>query len=455
MRHLAIGAALVAAALAIYSAVPGFGVVNYDDDVYLSARGLEHGLTAQNVVWAFTTFYHSNWHPLTWLSWLTDIELFGLHPGPMHLGNALLHAANGALLYAALLLLTRKALPSALAAALFVAHPMHVESVAWISERKDVLSVFFGLWTLIAWARYARKPGPVAYLGVVAGFALALLSKPMLVTLPFVLLLLDYWPTGRHTTQRGSWLVLEKAPLFALSAASCVITWLAQSGGGAMRTTGRFPFELRLANAAEASASYLLKTLVPVNLAVFYPASLQGPNLLVAALAAGVIALLSWNAWVRRDRRPFCLVGWAWFLGALAPVIGIVQVGEQAMADRYAYWPHIGLFVAIAFWVNAVAFEAQPSRRWRIAASGACAACLGVLALLAWRQTHVWRDSETLWRHALAVTENNYVAHANLGRVLLGSDPEQARRHTEMALSLAPEAFVSGGDPAAGSRSVR
>jgi hypothetical protein len=434
--------------------VPGFGVVNYDDDVYLGARGLEHGLSARNVAWAFTTFHHSNWHPLTWLSWFAEVELFGLRAGPMHLCNALLHAANGALAYAALLLLTRKALPSALAAALFVVHPMHVESVAWISERKDVLSMFFGLWTLIAWARYARRPGPAAYLGVVAAFALALLSKPMLVTLPFVLLLLDYWPLGRHRAQRWSRLALEKAPLFAMSAASCVITWLAQSSGGAMRTAGRFPLELRLANAADATVSYLLKTLFPVNLAVLYPPSLQGPNLLVSALAAGVIALISWNAWVQRERLPFCLVGWAWFLGALAPVIGIVQVGEQAMADRYAYWPHVGLFVAIAFWVNAVAFEAQPRRR-RIIASAACAVCLGVLGLLAWRQTHVWKDSETLWRHALAVTEDNYVAHANLSRALLGSNPEEARRHAELALALAPEAFEAAGDPAAGSRSDR
>ncbi len=438
--HLAIAAALVAGALAIYSDVLGFGVVNYDDNVYLGARALGEGLSAESIEWAFTSFHHSNWHPLTSLSWLAEVHLFGFRPGPMHLGNALLHAANGALVYAALFLLTRKVLPSALAAALFAAHPMHVESVAWISERKDVLSVFFGLWALIAYARFAQSHGPAAYLGVIAAFALSLLAKPMLVTLPFVLLLLDYWPTGRHSRIRWSRLALEKAPLFAMSAASCGVTWWAQSSEGAMKTILASPFAVRLANAAVAYVSYLARTFVPVDLAAFYPRPVQGTDWFTAALAAGLVVLISWNAWVFRDRLPFFSVGWAWFVGALVPVIGIVQVGLQATADRYAYWPHVGLFVAVAFWIHAIAFEGR-SRSRQIAASVACVACLGALGALAHAQTHVWKDSETLWRHALDVTENNYVAHANLGHALLGSDPLEAQLHFEAALAINPDAF--------------
>jgi hypothetical protein len=450
MRHLAICALLVAGTLAIYSAVPGFGVVNYDDDVYLGMRSLQDGLSAGNLRFAFGSFYHANYHPLTWLSWFAQIEAFGLRPGPLHAGNVWIHAANGALLYAALFALTRRPLPCALAAALFAWHPLRVESVAWISERKDVLSVFFGLCTLLVYARYARRPSPLSGLGVVVAFALSLLSKGMLVTLPFALLLLDGWPLRRHRAQRWPRLALEKAPLFALAAASCVVTWFANSSEGAMRTLERFPLELRLFNAAAATLRYLWMTIAPVNLSPFYPADPAGPGWLVGALAVGAVAGLSWVAFARRERQPYLWVGWAWFVGSLVPVLGLVQVGEQALADRYAYWPHVGLFVALAFWLDAAAFEERAPRR-RLAASAACALWLAALALLSWRQSFVWRDSETLWRHALAVTRDNYVAHANLGRALSGSRPDEARAHFEAALRIRPEAF----QPAGGARSEK
>ena len=440
MRNLLLGAALVAAALAIYFPVTGFGLVNYDDDTYLLAPSLPDGLSAANVAWAFTTFYHSNWHPLTWISWMTEIELFGARPGVLHLGNVLLHAANGALLYAALLALTRKAWPSFLVAALFVVHPMHVESVAWISERKDVLSVFFGLCTLLAYARYARAPGPAGSLVVAACFALSLLAKPMLVTLPFALLLLDYWPLARRRTQGWRPLVLEKLPLLALCAVSCVLTWQAQATGGALRSEG-FPLLERLANAANAYVGTVGKTFAPWNLAPLYPRPPQGPDWMASALAALGLALVSWNAWVFRTRFPYLWVGWAWFVGTLVPVIGLVPIGEHAMADRYAYWPHIGLFVGLAFWLDAVAFFEGRARVWRNAAGASCALCVGVLAVQAWRQTHIWKDSETLWRHTLEVTTQNYVAHANLGQTLQATDPLEAQAHFGAALAINADAF--------------
>ena len=453
-RHVAAVAVLMAGALAIYFPVVGFGIVNYDDDVYLAAPRLVEGLSAGSVAWAFTTFYHSNWHPLTWLSWLTEIQMFGGRAAIFHLGNVLLHAANAALLYTALFLMTRKALPSFLAAALFVAHPMHVESVAWISERKDVLSTFFGLCTLVAYARYAQRPRLALGLGVAACFALSLLAKPMLVTLPFALLLLDAWPLGRFATTSASRLVLEKAPLFVLSAASCAVTWLAQSSGGAIKTGSLLE---RLANSASAYVGYLGKTFAPSKLAPLYPRPLR-PDWTAAALAALGLALISWNVWVYRRRFPYLAVGWAWFVGALVPVIGLVPVGQHILADRYAYWPHIGLFIGLAFLVDAVAFEAR-SPRLRLAAAAGCAACVALLGALAFSQTHIWRDSETLWRHALAVTRDNYVAHANLGKTLLASDPGEAQLHFGAALAINPDEFEPADSPSepsgAGAQSER
>jgi hypothetical protein len=450
MRHLAIATALVALALAIYFPVVGFGIVNYDDDVYLAAPHLGDGLSVESIRWAFTSFYKEHWHPLTWLSWLAEVELFGVRPAVMHLGNVLLHAANGALLYAALFLLTNSTLPSALAAALFVVHPVHVESVAWVSERHNVLSVFFGLWALIAYARYARAPGLASYLAVAAAFALSLLSKPLLVTLPFALLLLDYWPTRRSATVPWSRLVLEKVPLLAFSIGSSLVTLQA-----AEAATREFPFADRVAYFVLAYVLYLEKLFAPVHLAALYPRA-PHPDFVAAAFAAGALALVSWNAWVFRRRFPYLWVGWAWYVGTLVPAVG-VPMGELTIADRYAYWPNIGLFVALAFWLDAIAFEGR-ARPLRIAVASGCAACVATLAVLAHTQTWVWRDSETLWRHALDVTEQNYVAHANLGRTLLEAGHfGEAQLHFGAAMAINSDAFrpaVPGQlPPAPGARS--
>ena len=439
MRHVAVAALLVALALAIYLPVASFGIVNYDDDVYLVAPQLAEGLGAHSVAWAFTTFYHSNWHPLTWLSWLTEIQFFGANAGVLHTDNALLHALSGALLYAVLARMTRKPVPSLLAAALFAAHPMHVESVAWISERKDVLCVFFGLCALWTYARYAERPRLSSWLLVAGCFALSLLAKPMLVTLPFTLLLLDVWPLARAARDGWRRLVLEKLPLLALSAISCVLTWLAQSSGGAVRTGAAYPVAARAASALCAYAAYLEKTFVPIHLSALYPRPIHGPDWTQAALSGVLLALITAIAWRERRRAPWLAVGWAWFVGTLVPVIGLVPIGEHSMADRYAYWPHIGLFVAIAFSLDA-AFASRP-RALRLAAGAACAAGVALLALLALAQTQVWRDSETLWTHALAVTRDNYVAHANLGRALQATHPAEAQAHFGAALAINPDAF--------------
>ena len=446
-RHFAAAALLLALALAIYLPVTGFGIVNYDDDVYLVAPQLAQGFGAGGVAWAFTTFYHSNWHPLTWLSWLTEIHFFGPNAGVLHADNALLHALSGALLYAALARMTRKPIPSLLAAALFAAHPMHVESVAWISERKDVLCVFFGLCALWAYARYAERPRLSSWLLVAACFALSLLAKPMLVTLPFCLLLLDVWPLARSAREGWRRLVLEKLPLFALSAGSCVLTWLAQSSGGAVRTGASFSLPARIASALSAYVSYLEKSFVPIRLSPLYPRPVHGPDWTAAALSALLLAGISAIAWRERRRAPWLAVGGAWFVGTLVPVIGLVPIGEHSMADRYAYWPHGGLFVAIAFSIDALL--ASRPRVLRLAAGAGCAACVALLALLASAQTQVWRDSETLWTHALAVTRDNYVAHANLGRLLQTTHPAEAQAHFGAALAINPDAFRPAASPSA------
>jgi hypothetical protein len=365
----------------------------------------------------------------------------------LHADNALLHALNSALLYAALARMTRKPLPSLLAAALFAAHPMHVESVAWISERKDVLCVFFGLCALWAYARYAERPRLSSWLLVAACFALSLLAKPMLVTFPFTLLLLDVWPLARSAREGWRRLVLEKLPLFALSAVSCVLTWLAQSSGGGLHTSAAYPLPARVASALCAYVAYLEKTFAPIHLSANYPRPVHGPDWTVTALSFVLLALISAVAWRERRRAPWLAVGWAWFVSTLVPVIGLVPIGEHSMADRYAYWPHVGLFVAIAFSLDA-ALASRP-RALRLAAGAACAAGVALLALLASAQTQVWRDSETLWSHALAVTRDNYVAHANLGRVLQATHPAEAQAHFGAAMAINPDAFRPAPSPSA------
>jgi tetratricopeptide (TPR) repeat protein len=445
------------------------GFVNYDDQDYVTENSVvQKGLTWTGIKWAFTTGHASNWHPLTWLSHMADCELFGLNPGAHHLVNVLFHTANVVLLLVLLLRLTGKLWPGAFVAALFAWHPLHVESVAWISERKDVLSTFFALLTLLAYARYAQRRSRVEgresmakssvpaliprlstfdYALALFFFALGLMSKPMLVTLPFVMLLLDYWPLRRLPDYKFrirdlKRLTLEKWPFFLLAAVSCVATFLVQSqrSGDAVASLELVPLHYRFCNALVSYGLYLLKMVWPVGLAVFYPMSDHLTRILMAATTSAVVlAIISSFVWRAGRARAYLPVGWLWFLGTLVPVIGFVQVGGAALADRYTYIPSIGVFIAVTFGVCDLADRFQfPKKAIATAAALILATCL----ILTENQLRYWRDSETLFAHALAVTKNNHVAHVNLGVALeQKGELNEALAEYRAAEQLAPELY--------------
>jgi tetratricopeptide (TPR) repeat protein len=431
---------LVLVTLMAYLPVARHDFVTYDDNDYVANNHIvQNGLTLAGVEWAFSTRFDSNWHPVTWLSHMADCSLFGLNAGAHHFVNVLFHAANAALLFVLLWRLTQRLWPSALVAALFAWHPLHVESVAWISERKDVLSTFFALLAMLSYAKYVKENCRRSFWFALVFFALGLMSKPMLVTLPFVLLLLDYWPLERMRNAEGGTrnyqrLFVEKILFLALSAVSCVVTFLVQRSGEAVVTLQNVSLQFRLVNAPVAAWRYLLKIFWPTDLAVIYPLASQPP--VTFGLAVVVLLLISAGAWRWRKTRPYFLVGWLWFLGTLVPVIGLVQVGSAAMADRYTYIPAIGIFIALAFGLH----EFGEWRRWPKAVFPAVSVAISVVCLgLAERQLAYWRDSEALFRHALAVTKNNEVAHGNLGYVLeLEDRPAEALTEYREALSLNP-----------------
>jgi tetratricopeptide (TPR) repeat protein len=437
---------LAAVTLALYNPVNRHPFANYDDDRYVVKNPhVRQGLTADTIRWALTSTEQANWHPLTWMSHALDCSLFRLNPAGHHFTSIMLHAVNVVLLFLLLMWATGRMGPSLFVAALFAIHPINVESVAWVAERKNVLCTTFFLLTLWAYGWYARKPGWERYLAVAVLFAAGLASKPMVVTLPFVLLLLDYWPLGRVSgakTEQGamlptfSWsrLVVEKLPLFALSAASAVITMQAQQAGGAVRTTSEVSFGARIATAIWAYAMYLWKMVWPARLAPMYPHpgdSLAAWQVLLAVL---VLIVITAGVWRFRARR-YLLAGWLWFLGTLVPVIGLVQVGEAAMADRYAYIPLIGVFVMIAFGVADWAEDKKIGFRPAVGA----AAILLALALATHRQIGYWQSNTDLWSHTLAVTQNNFVAENNLGGALiLEGKEEEAHAHFQTAARINP-----------------
>ena len=431
---------LALAILAIYAQTATYGYVAYDDDQYVYKNPwVQAGLTAYNIGWAFTTFFYSNWHPLTWISYMLDFSLFGSNPGAQHLVNVALHLASTLLLFFALTRMTRQPWRCAVVAAIFAVHPLHVESVAWISERKDVLSTFFEMLTLLLYVRYTTKPGTRSYLAVAAAFALSLLAKPMAVTFPFVLLLLDYWPLRRLDWPLKAAalrpLFMEKVPLLAMAAVASVLTFLAQRGYGAVVSLNRFPLPARAANAAIAYVSYMVKTVWPADLAVLYPA--RGPEFGSAVTALLILAALTWAAlrWVKP--RPYLAVGWFWYLGMLVPVIGLVQVGTQAMADRYTYVPMVGLSIALA-WTVADLVEHRPALRMVTAAATILA--LVVLAVASYRQATYWKSSRTLFEHTLAVTTDNSIIQNNLGVIMAGEgNTAEAIKLYRKALATAPE----------------
>ncbi len=443
---LALGLAvlLFGLTLALFWPTVSFDFLNYDDDVYVTRNAIvRRGLTAEGVRWAFTSDHAANWHPLTWLSHMLDVTLFGTDAGAHHRTNAVLHASNAALLLLALFALTRAVGPSLVCAALFAWHPLRVESVAWIAERKDVLAGTFWLLTMLLYAGWTRRGGWARYGGSLACFALGLMAKPMLVTLPFVLLLLDAWPLGRFAApsaavlpspapahplgstpgrtpgrRRGFVLFAEKIPFLALTVASAVCTALVQRAGGAIGPLEAFTLKERLANALASYAVYVVKFLAPSGLSPFHLHPALAPDFdpwSGATLgAASFLLAISALAFLARRRAPAIAVGWLWFLGTLVPVIGLVQVGLQAWAERYSYLPSIGLGIALVFGAQGLVRSERLRRALFLPALLALAAC----AFLTRRQLGAWRDSASLFAHALAQDPENFVALTNLGQAL-------------------------------------
>lgn len=423
---LAVPLALAVAVAAIYGQTLGFEFVNFDDNEYVvNNPTVRQGLSLSGVRWAMSSMVFANWHPLTWMSHQLDCSLYGLRAGGHHLTNVVLHLLAAWLLFAFLSAATGDLWPSALVAALFAVHPLHVESVAWISERKDVLSACLWMATLLAYLRYGRGETRGWYLAVVVGFGLGLMAKPMVITLPCVLLLLDVWPLRRVRWRERGWdreaaaravrLVLEKAPLLLLSALSAAATLIAQSRGGAVKGFAACPPAARLGNAVLSYGWYLRKALWPTDLAVFYPhpgADLSWVS--VAATAVGLAAVTGIAAMQWR-RHPYLAVGWCWYLGVLVPVIGLVQIGAQAHADRYAYLPLIGIWIAAA-WSGQAWLRRRPGIR-PVAAAAATAAVLA-LAVTAHAQVRHWRNSRALFERALACSGPHPTIYNNLGAAL-------------------------------------
>ena len=422
----------------LYARAGSYEFINFDDfDYVLFNDHVKNGLTWTGFQWAFRSLDASNWHPLTWLSHMLDVTMFGMDAGRHHLVNIFFHALSSSLLFIVLFRMTGSVWKSAFTAALFAVHPLHVESVSWIAERKDVLSGFFFMLVLLFYERYARRATAWRYSSVLLFYALGLMSKPMLVTTPFVLLLLDIWPLGRtefagaedgvqRATVSWSRLVIEKAPLFLLTTASAAITYIAQLDGRAVMTVGVLPMRSRLANAAISYGMYLEKTIWPSSLSIFYP--IQVNDLSSWRAAGSILLLLSITIlalrWIRQ--RTYFAVGWFWYLGMLVPVIGLVQVGVQAMADRYSYLSMIGIYILVTWYaVQVFSKNNVVIRKVLIALSGSV---LVVFSALTMKQVSYWQNNERIFMHAAAVTENNWVAYCMLG------DEKYAQGNLEDAL---------------------
>ena len=434
---------LVGIVLIAYGAVWHCQFINLDDDLYITENAqVQQGLSWDSFRWAMTTLEAAFWHPLTWLSHMLDYQLFGLNPSGHHLTSLLLHLANVLLLFAVLQQMTGAVWRSALVAALFALHPLNVESVAWVSERKNVLSTLFWLLTIWAYVGYVRKPGWQRYLGMMGILVLGLMAKPMLVTLPCVLLLLDYWPLGRlgkdwkEFQERLPRLVVEKLPLFIPVAVASVVAIEAQSQAGALPSWEGLPLGTRVANAVLAYGLYLKKLVWPTDLAVFYPHPGSSWAAWPVALAALVLVGISLATWWQGRRYRYLVVGWLWYLGTLLPVSGIIQVGGHALADRYAYVPLIGLFMIVVWGLGELAQRLHLGRAWLVSAS----LCV-LMVMMGVVHLHLgyWRSSITLFQHALESTADNHVAHSNLGIALLQKDDlDEAIDHFYEAIEIQP-----------------
>jgi len=430
---------LILAILTVYSQVIHFDFVNFDDPDYIANNShVRQGITADGIEWALTSTEAANWFPVTRLSHMLDVQLFGLSPGWHHLTNVLFHTLATLLLFAFLHRATGARWPSAFVAFVFALHPLHVESVAWVAERKDVLSAFFWFLALFAYVRYAERPGAGRYLLVLLAFCLGLMSKPMIVTLPLVMLLLDVWPLRRWPLR-----LWEKLPFFALSVGAAIVTYAVQSGAGAAEAV-RIPLGLRAENALVSYVAYIAKMFWPTGLAVFYPYP-QGLPVWQVAIAALVLAGVSALVLLWFRTRPYLAIGWLWYLVTLVPVIGLVQVGAQARADRYTYVPMVGLSIMLAWGATDMARRWPHTKPEIVAlAAVACAACVA----LTWLQVQYWRNSEALFQHAVDVTSGNYVAEHNLGSALMeepGRLPE-AIHHLEAAVRIKPDSARAHSD---------
>lgn len=416
-------AALAAAVLVVYWQTVGFEFINLDDNLYVyQNQAVLSGINGASVRWAFTAFEAANWHPLTWLSLMADIQLFGLNPGASHAVNVLIHLINSVLSFVVFRQLTGSVWKSAAVSMLFTIHPMHVESVAWISERKDVLSMAFALSSMLAYVRFANsKDGSATryYAAAIILFAFGLMAKPMIVTLPFVFLLIDLWPLRRITSMRTARKAcIEKLPFLALSAASCVITIVAARAGGATRSLESLPVSSRVLNAIAAYGKYLYSAILPADLSVWYPyeTSIAWWQVAVPAAFLLIWAVTGIRMWAAR---PYLLIGLLWFVGTLVPVIGLVQVGMQSTADRYTYFPYFGIFLIVVFAADEVIGRARLSTR---AVMLIAIIPLGAYGYTAYIQTSKWRDSETLYRHSLSVTKRNFMIEQNLCHALMLKD---------------------------------
>ena len=454
-REWLISLFLAISVVAVYYPVVSFDFVNLDDNVYVTGnRHVQYGLSLKNIIWAFTSTSASNWHPISWLSHLLDVELFGLDAGMHHFVNLLFHILNALLLFHILRQMTGDLWPSCFAAVIFALHPLQVESVVWISERKNVLSTFFWMMTLWAYIRYVDRSSTFHYWAALLFFSFGLMAKPMLVTMPFVLLLLDYWPLGRAFRLAGTSsanytpnrrkieprIIREKIPFFVLTTVSCIVTYLVQKSSGAVKTLDICPVVVRIENMLISYMEYLIKFIWPFPLAVFYPIPKEYPVFRII-LAGSILAALSIFIYRTRRQRPYLAVGWLWFLGTLIPVIGIVQIGMQAMADRYAYVPMIGILIIIAWGIPNLL------SRWRfdpigLKMAGGTAALY--FAVCTWSHVPYWTNSITLFKHALASTSDNYVIHNNLANVLeWNGHAVEAKMHYLEALRINPNLLMA------------
>jgi len=455
LRHWATAAciAIVLLALVAYAPAFSFEFVNYDDPLYVTENPhVANGITPASLVYAWTTFDLGNWIPITWLSYLLDATVFGIRPAGFHGTNIVGHAANSALLFSMLRHVTGFTVRSMVVAALFAIHPLHIQSVAWVSERKDILSTLFLLLTIVAYERYAARPNGRSYACVAVAMTLGLLCKPMLVTLPVLLLLLDYWPLCRWSDRthgpdqpyppQSAWhLLLEKLPLLSLAAVDGVVTVIAQRSIDAMQTVQDLPPLIRSGNAIHGIGWYLWKSAIPLDLSPFYPHPGDGLSWITVCLSLTTIVGISGLAGWQWKRRPYLVTGWLWFLTALLPVLGFLQVGAHAYADRFSYVPHIGLFV-MAVWLVAEIGTCGPLARWGLGVTTTfvLAACFCMLR----HELAPWRNSTALWEHALRVTVDNAVAHHNMGEVLLKQGRRNdAKPHFERTVSLDPNHFES------------